>query len=190
MATSKIDVVNRVLSELAEPPVTNVSDTPSSRLIERRFDELLPTQIKRANWEWAIKYVEDDSPLAQNEFPEWNHNYSLPGDFGKFYRLGINSFELTEWKVYGNILATNHKPIRYYYIVDDPNLLSLEPIFTDAMVLYTAARVCLVVTEDSNLMQYLMKEYEQKMMEAILNNSMQEAIRSKPHNDFDRIQYI
>lgn len=184
---SKVDLVNQVLSEFARPPVANISDDDQALLISARLDVYLQELLQRCNWNFAIKYKSDNTPVTQNFSPDFVYTYQLPFDFGKIFKF--SQMWLAYEFVDGFILA-NQKPIMYYYIVNMADYSVLPILFQRVLTLYTAARVCLVLTNNEQLTLYLEKEYEQALSNAIKSNDMERLVSSTPYNDFDRFSYV
>jgi hypothetical protein len=187
---SQLQLVNRVLSELGRTPVTAITDKDNSIIIANKIDELFPEILLDCNWTWAIKYVNDGSPLVTNFSPDFTYTYQLPGDFGKFYRFATSGPQWGDYEFVDGYLLAQTKPVQYYYIVRDADYEVLPPLFARALILYTAAKVAPALTENQNLFMYLEKEYQKKRIDAILENDMQRSITQTPYNDFDRMNYV
>jgi len=184
---SLLDVVNQVLSELGRLPVDNVESDQNALLISQRIPYLLPELLLRTPWNWAIKYVTDNNPITQNFSPEYTYTYQLPADYGRMFKFWQMWYDYT---IIDNFVLANQRPINYYYVVNNTDIDILPPLFFQLLVLYTASRVALALTENQKLFQYLDQQYRMKLADAIRQNDMDRRIMSTPHNDFDRLSYI
>lgn len=187
---SKIQLVNRTLSELGKLAVASVNETESSQYVSAKIDELYPELLLDCAWDWAIVYREDSSPVSSDFSPDYEYTYALPGNFGSFYKWASTG---SQWPIYefvdGYLLAQTN-PVQYYYIRSDANYTDFSVLMARALVLYTAAKSAPTLTNNMQLAAYLEKEYEKKRIEAIIENRMRQSIQQVPYNDFDRIQYI
>lgn len=188
---TKLDVVNQTLNELGRLPVTNLNDSQDSQLISNKLDILLPQMLTRTDWNFAIKFVEDDNPLSQTFSPDFVYSYQLPADFGRMDRFSPDAVNFGFYfRLIDGLLATNSKPVKYYYVVNNVDYDVLPPNFYRALVLYAASTSCLTLTQDQSLKRELMQEYKDMLMGAILENNMERYVQSTPFNDFDRQVFV
>lgn len=185
-----LELVNRVLNEIGEPAVNAIDETHSSTFIANRIDDFIPQLLQITSWDFAVRLKDDNSPLSSNRFTDWQYNYQLPADFGQFFKFSRDAYNVINFDIYESILVSDTRPLKYYYISNQVNPDNFEPLFVDLLTLFTAARSAKAITEDKGLSQQLMSWFEHIKNEAVLQNSMQEAIRHKPHNDFDRNFFI
>lgn len=189
---SKLDVVNQILNELGREPVTSIVNTDdASIIISPRVDLLANELLLRAPWNFAIKYISNTTPLVASFSPDFLYSYQLPFDFGYLDRI---SPQTTNFGLYYRIIddqiCTNSLPLNFYYVVNQVDYSVISVMFQRALVLYTAADVCAVLTNNEALTKYLEAKYETKLNDAIRQNDMQRFIQSTPFNDFDRQIYI
>jgi hypothetical protein len=187
---TQLQLINRTLSELGKLPVTAINDGYDAQYVANKLAELLPELLLEYNWNFAVKYITDDSPLVLEFSPDYSYTYQLPGDFGHFFKWAATG---SQWPIYqftdGYLLA-QVKPVQYYYIVNTCAYEVLPPKFARALVLYTAAKSAPTITNNVNLTQYLEKEYEKALAKSILQNDMERSISTTPYNDFDRITFV
>ena len=68
---SLLDLVNRTLSELGRMSVQQVTDSPDAEAVQNKIIELAPEVLLDYNWNFAIVYVENSSPLTVNFSPDY-----------------------------------------------------------------------------------------------------------------------
>lgn len=187
---SKLQLVNRALSELGRLAVTSINESSDAQYLAAKIDELYPEVLLECNWTWAVIYRRDDTPLSANFSPDYTYTYQLPGDFGKFYRFASTG---TSWGIYAfmdDMLLANTKPVEYYYISNQAAYETLPPLFSRSLILYAAAKAAPTLTNNMQLAAYLQNEYVMIKTKAILENDMERAVTSMPYNDFDRITLV
>lgn len=187
---SKIDLVNRVLSELGKNPVIALTETDASAYISRKLDELYPELLLMWRWTWAIKYREDNTPNVLNYSPDYVYTYTLPADFGHFYKWAETGDQWPVYEFVNGFLLAQTRPVQYYYIVAAASYEVLQPLSARALVLYTAAKSANTLTNNQNLKKDLEIEFEKKIVQAITQNHMENPVTQMPYNDFNRIQFF
>lgn len=185
---AKLDVVNQALIELGKMPVAAISDSEAAQILSNKIDILLPLLILSDIFNWAIKFVSNDSPLVGQFSPEWLYQYQLPADFGRFFRFITNYFP-TSYAIMDGLLLTSQIPVQYYYVVNTIPFANLETTFYRALSLWTAADCCMVLTQSEKLTQYINSKFLDAKSQTILFNQTERMITSAP-NDFDRLTYI
>lgn len=188
---SLAEIVNQVLTEFGRLPIPDYTQDSSGILIANRVMTLLPELLLRTDWNFAIKYVTDDSPLSVNISPEYLYNYQLPPDYDRMDRVSWFSINFgLVYRIIDGVIMCNVRPIQYYYVVNNIDLNVMTPVFYRALVLYVAATTCSAITNDEKLRVILEKLYQQKMVDAIRQNDMDRMVVSTPYNDFGRPTYI
>jgi hypothetical protein len=190
--SSKLDVVNQVLSEIGRPPVASIANTDdASLIISPRVDLLSQELLLRTQWNFAVIYKQDTTPLPVSISPDFPWTYQLPANFGSFAQTSPQNpnFGLY-YRFINNYICTIANPIQYYYIVNQVDYTVITPLFSRALVLYTASDVCLSLTQNAQLTRYLKDKYMEKLDDALKQNDQQRYIQSTPYNDFNRSTYI
>lgn len=187
---SQLQLVNACLSEVGRPPVSNVNDSPDSQFISAKISTLYPEVLLECNWNWAIVYREDNTPLTMNFSPDYVYSYRLPGDFGQFYKWASTGAQWPIYAIVDGMLLAQTQPVQYYYITNQASFEVLSPLFSRTLVLYAAAKSALVLTSNTDLTKYLEVEYEKMRSRAILQNDMERSVMTMPYNDFDRRNYV
>ena len=191
--TTQLDVVNAALNELGFPAVTVLNENPASELLTNKSNLLLPELLLSTDWNFAIKFVEDNTPLTTLISPDYQYNYQLPADYNRMDRFSWqfnNGAFGFYYRIIDGVIMTNSRPILYYYVVNDADYSVLTPLFADALALFIAARSSTALTNKEALTKYLFEIYRDKLNAAILQNDMDRYVQSTPFNDFNRQTYI
>ncbi|MBX4189682.1 hypothetical protein KW791_00070 [Candidatus Parcubacteria bacterium] len=187
---SELQLVNRVLSELGRLAVSAITDSDDAQYVAAKLSEVYPELLLDYNWNFAVVYRADNTPLSTDFSPDYIYSYQLPGDFGKFFKWAATG---AQWPIYefaDGMLLAQTRPVQYYYISNQVAYTVLPPLFSRALVLYTAAKSAPTLTNNLKLSEYLEKEYEKSRIKAILQNDMERSVTTTPYNDFDRITYV
>jgi hypothetical protein len=188
---TKLDVVNQALNELGQVPVTAITDQPASIIIANKLDVLLPEMLLTTEWNWALKFVQDNTPNTVNLTPDFPYNYTLPPDYGRMCNISWQTINFgLYYRIMDNVIMTNSKPLLYYYVVNNVDYSVIPAIFYRALSLYAAATACDAITNNDSLSKKLQAKYERKLSDAIRQNDMDRYIASTPYNDFDRQTYV
>lgn len=187
---SQLQLVNRALSELGRLSVAAINDSQDAQYVAAKINELYPELLLEYNWNFAVVYRTDSTPLSTTFSPDYLYAYQLPGDFGKFFKWAATG---SQWPVYefaDGMLLAQTLPVQYYYISNQIPFVSLPPLFSRALILYAACKSSPTLTNNIQLSKYLEIEYERAINKAILQNDMERSVVSTPYNDFDRITYV
>lgn len=198
MPTSQIDVINQVLNEIGRPAIDAVvlqtQAPPDALVIQNKLNLLLPDLLLKAEWNFAIKYISNNTPNSVSFSPDFLYSYNLPADYGRFYAMSPLSTFNSNFGLYYSIIdgmfCTNTKPLQLYYIVNDADYSVLPSAFTRALVYYCAFEVSMPLTNNLELTAYLKQKYKEAFTDAVRYNDMERMVISTPFNDFDRQAYI
>jgi hypothetical protein len=190
---SLLDLTNRTLSEIGRQPVQSLNPpdiTPDSVIISNKIIELAPEVLQDYNWNFAIVYVADYSPLTTNFSPDFVYSYQLPGNYGKFFRWATTGAQWPLYEIVDGMMLANTLPIQYYYIANDTDFDAWPTLVARQLVLYAACKVAPTLTQNFKLVAYLKEEYKEARTKAILENDMERSVQSTPYNDFNRITFV
>lgn len=187
---SQLQLVNRCLSELGRLAVASINDSQDAQYVAAKIDELYPEVLQEANWNFAVIYREDFTPLSTDFSPDFIYSYQLPGDFGQFFKWAATGAQWPSYEFADGLLLAQTLPVQYYYISNQAPYSLLQVLFARALILYAAAKSAPTLTNNVNLTNYLQKEYERILVKAILQNDMQRSVETTPYNDFDRITFV
>ncbi len=142
LPVAKIDVINQALLELGRLPVIQETDSKDAQVIGTKLDILLPVLLASTTWNFAIKFVYNNTPTTQVLSPDFVFNYVLPFDFGRFFKFSTNTFPLY-YEILDNLLLVNVKPVQYYYVVNNVDYEVITALFYRALAIYAAADTCI-----------------------------------------------
>lgn len=162
--TSEVGIVSEALMQLGLPPVLNLdddSDAPTRvarRIINQRRQAFL------ANNQWNFATIQGVATLVADRAPtiDYDAYYSVPADCLRVVRVGSSDDPIgqNDWAYQGGeILYTGDAatiPIEYVKDVTDYSLWS--PLVVDAFILELAVKLCMPLTRDLKMKDFLMKE--------------------------------
>lgn len=186
---SKLTVINQALLAIGAAPVANENESERSKFISEKLEHLLPILLLSETWRFAIKYREDNTLITQNFSPDYRYTYQLPFDYGRFVQLGNNRLVL-DFVLIEELILSNTKPFRYYYVVNTIDYSIMPPLFARTLALYAAADSAIPLTQNVQLANLLNTQYLQEKTNALLLNNMERDIKGAPYNDFDRVMYV
>lgn len=192
---SLLDLTNYALAELGRPNVTTIdpldpSTSPDAIYVSNKIIELYKEVLLDYEWNFAVVFVQDYSPLTTNFSVDYVYSYALPGDFGRFFQWAYTG---ADWPIYAfmdGMLLANTLPVQYYYIRSDVPFEFWPPLVARMLVLYAACKSCPSLTNDVKLTAYLKEEYREMRMKAITQQDMERSVVGTRYNDFDRINFV
>jgi len=192
---SRLSTVNQALLEIGRPKVSNVNDSSDSKLMDSKIDILLPLMLQYEDWNFAIKYVSDNTPITQPFTPDYQNTYQLPYDYGRMFSWGNFDNHFSDpsaqpFLITDGLISTNDMPANYYYIVNDIDVSAVSIMFWRALVLYIASDSALVLTQNTELTGYLKNKYDDALIDATSRNGMERFVVSKPYNAFNRSDFV
>lgn len=187
---SLLELVNNGLSEIGRLPVEKVTDSPDAQVMQNKILELYKEVLLDYNWNFAVVYVANFSPLTINFSPDYVYSYQLPGNYGKFFQWASTGAQWPIYAIWDGLLLANTLPVQYYYIANDVDFEFWPPLVARLLILYAACKVCLQLTNNEKLTMYLKNEYLEARTKAIRQNDMERPVASTPYNDFDRITFV
>ena len=187
---SLLDLTNRALAELGRLNVQVITNSPDAIYVSNKILELYQEVLLDYNWNFAVTYVANYSPLTTNFSPDYVYSYDLPGNYGKFFKWATTGAQWPIYEIVDGMMLANTLPIQYYYIRNDMPFETWPPLVARQLVLYAAAKSAPTLTNNMQLAAYLEKEYEKARTKAILENDMERPVNSTPYNDFDRITFV
>lgn len=189
-----IDIANKALLELGQEKITTVDDTtPNGSIINSCYSLILAKELSLHNWSFAIKRAL--LPVL-TEIPAWGFGlqYQLPADCLKvvqvndYFNVIINSYAVSDpspYRIENNRILTNYDaPLKIKYVSSDIDTASYDVNFADALSCKLAYKICKKITQDDNLKQQLLKDYEMSIAEAIKKNAIEQPPVQLLSNEF------
>lgn len=187
-----LDIVNGTLALMAQVPVSSVNDTDKSLIISNNVDRYFQDLLRREMWNFALAFIFDNTPNTTNISGEFLYNYTLPYNYGRFFRF--------QWRtspqfgfyyvILDGVMMTNSRPVSYYYVVNDCSLNVISAPFEQALIYYLAAEYTLPLTNNEKLSAQNRALYYEKLADAVQQNNMELYISQTPYNSFDRQTFI
>ena len=193
---SLIELTNRTLAELGRTPIESLSPSlnnpvpPEAIIVSNKILELYKEVLLDYNWNVAVVYVTNSSPLTTNFSVDFVYSYELPGNYGKFFQFAYTGADWPIYAIWDGMLLANTLPVQYYYIANDLPFETWPPLVVRYLVLYAAAKCSPTLTNNLELTKYLEIEYEKIRIRAIEQNDMERSVQSTRYNDFDRVTFV
>lgn len=188
---SSIDIINRALIKIGEPPIANYKQGPNGISMGVVYEDMRKMLLSAHYWQFAIKRAVlarlDEKSLA----PEFNYMYALPSDCLQLMKVGVaykrpNLSDYifmpdTRYSVEGNKILTNEKEklhISYVANIDKPSLFSR--IFREALISRIAAEISVRLKQNLQTRQLLDQEFAGLLNEASSKNEILRDIETMP----------
>jgi hypothetical protein len=162
MAASETDIVNDALGRLGISPVMALTDSTKQAQFSNRFYESTRDEVLASHpWNFASKRA----VLAQLATPpdfEWSYAYQLPTD--NLRLLQLNGYDLGKvrdpWHIEGNRLLTDAEKAEVRYIARVTDTTFYPALFSEALSLKLASKLCAPLTGRFDQPTALMQEYD------------------------------
>ena len=152
-----LDICNLALSRLGESPIAalDANGSLASRLCYMHYHPVRREVLCANRWSFAIVRV----TLRSAEEPQGDDTHqlrhSLPQDCLRV--LGVNA---RSWTLRGRAVYASSPEIRLQYIADVEDSALFDPLFTEALVLRLAWKLCIPLINSTTARQALGEEYQ------------------------------
>jgi hypothetical protein len=177
-----IDIINRALAKLGEPPISSLEgDRKSARLAASIYDNVLGAEISAHAWHFA-KTRQTLAALAEKPAFGWDFQYRLPpealrvleaGPWPQGVTLDFVGGDTAAFTLEGDRILSDHGPalnLIYLRRVTDPGLY--PPLFTETLAARLAAEMCESITGSSGKKEGAWGEYRAAVGEARRVNAL------------------
>lgn len=172
MATSAVAVCNLALSELAEKPITDLSDnTERARLCNTFYKEALRHVLRQHNWRCSIKRV-SLSRLQTAPAYEFAYAYELPPDWIRTVGTSLDADGL-KWTQEGNKILTDEAAVLIRYVYMNEAVGTWDSAMTSTVAAYLASMLAGGVTEGASKKQLMHNIYLLRLKEAKATDSQE-----------------
>jgi hypothetical protein len=158
-ASSRLTVVNGILAQFAELPVTVPDETEHSKTIDSELNRLVPLfQEATMDWSFLRTTVKLSTPLSESVSPEWGYTFQFPADYLRIKKVHYalaNSFEIR-----GDQILADSSSITIDYIRLSDSFSKFPRHFENALIFYCASILCLPITRQDDLSIKIVKYYE------------------------------
>lgn len=161
--STETEIANRTLSRLGENFITSLAQQNSieARLLTLFFNSTIDELLSEFNWSFAIERIALASVSTSN-YTDFSYKYDLPNNYLKVINL-IDSTDYSDleddWRIEGKNIYTNLSPTYIKYVKKITNATELPPIFTEALILRLAMKVCMKLTQNRTLLNDITREY-------------------------------
>jgi hypothetical protein len=179
---SQIDICNQALSWLGGNLITSLDDPQTeARLCKANYDPLRKALLETGHFDFAV--VRERWITPEVDAPAWgySHQFKIPSDY-KVLRvrrdsqtnISTNSSSqdaLVDWIQSEDKIQVSEPIILTTSAVDIEDVNKFSQLFRQALAARIAADICIALTADRVLMEWLVDLYETKMDEATGYNS-------------------
>ena len=162
MAASETDIVNDALGRLGISPIMALTDATKQAQFSNRFYESTRDEVLASHpWNFATKRAVLAQLATAPEF-EWLFAYQLPSD--NLRLLQLNGYELGRtldtWAIEGNKLLTDSDKAEVRYIARVTDTTLYPALFSEALSIKLAAKLCAPLTGRFDQPTALIQEYD------------------------------
>ena len=183
---SKIEIINRALLKLGEPPVSSVNDTAFGKSYEMIYEDMKNLLLSSYPWRFAVDLRRVSR--CDEKYGE-RYKYPLPSDcallLGVFIEGGINlNYDLAD-----NCIVCSYADgidMEYVKIIDDDTYFPF--VFREALVAKIAAELAMRLKQNAGLKQLYDNEFYNFIRQAELNNEISKSVENLPDNSWIRIR--
>ncbi len=193
---SKIEIINRALLKLGEPPIASLNDAAFATSYEMIFNDVKNLLLSAYPWRFAVK----TKKLARLEKMFFNRfMYQLPADFLLLIKVYIRTdadvadFRLVSAEDYeiadGCVTAFYKGAIQIDYVArldDDSNF---SPLFREAMAAKMAAELAMRLKHSVAIKQTFDNEFFNLIRQAELNNEIMKSAEFLPDGSWIKIRH-
>lgn len=188
MAVGEIEVVNRALTFIGEPPITSLDDdTKGARQAKTNLPLARSVVLRSHFWKFATARVRLPQ-LAEAPAFGWKFAFQLPSDFVRLWRVnpgGPNAQVLeTPYRIEGDRLLTDDSEINIIYMRDVTDLSKWDPLAQEALAYRLAADISMVIVQNANITQQLQQQFDRVLAEARSTDSMENPSRELEANEW------
>lgn len=188
---SKIEIINRALLKLGEPPVASLNDAAFGRSYDIIYNDVKDLLLSSYPWRFAVAMSE----LAKMEEQYNGKNmYQLPPDcllllrvfgVGNVFPEEVRNVSGRNYELANNCVVTvlkNGVSVEYVRVVDDDS--TFPPLFREAIAAKVAAELAMRLKHSLTLKQTMESEFFTLIRQAELNNEIMKDVELVPDNSW------
>lgn len=152
-----LDICNMALSRLGESPITAIDPNGNlpARLCYMHYHPVRREVLCAHRWSFAtctanLQSSENTSPGSMHQL-----RHCLPADC-----LRVLAVNTRSWTLRGRAIYTTTPGVRLLYIADVEDPALFEPLFTEALTLRLAWKLCIPLINSTTARQALGEEYQ------------------------------
>lgn len=182
MSDASINIINRALIKLGQPPVASIGQAPNGTMWGLLYIDQRDLLLADYFWRFAMKTA-DLAPDADKPLSTYKYAYTLPADFISLFKFGIaykqpnysNNIIMSDerYSIEGNkILCDVPDVLRIMYTarVEDDKFFS--PWFREALVARMAAEMAARLKQSVDLQRALNQEFASYLERAEANDAI------------------
>lgn len=150
-----LDICNTALAKLGEPPLDSLDPNGClpSRLCYMHYHPARREVLCAARWSFAVRKT---TLTAAEESTNGTSSvaHSLPPDC-----LRVLEVSHRQWSLRGRSIYCPPTSIRVYYIADEEDPGLFDPLFTEALAVRLACKLCIPILNSTTALQALRDEY-------------------------------
>lgn len=183
---SKIEIVNRALMKLGEPPISSLNDVVFGKSYEIIYDDVKKLLLSIYPWRFAID-VKNLNRLDEKKKDKFV--YLLPNEclflikvFGGFRDDDTNL--ISGYEVFGNsILCDYDNGVKIEYVKNIGEEY-FSALFREAMAAKLASELALRIKNSSEIKQMMENEFYMLIRHAELNNEIEKDLEMLPDSSW------
>ena len=186
---SKIEIINRALLKLGEPPISSLSDAAFGKSYEMIYDDVKKLLLSAYPWRFATTIKQ----LAQQQekFGK-RYMYRLPFDCLLLLRVIDTDLaaSLSCYELAGQSIVLEQQAVvaaEYVQNVDDDATFS--PLFREALAAKIAAELAMRLKHSVNFKQVFENEFYNLILQAELTNEIAKCVEQMPENSWVSVRH-
>lgn len=176
---AKVEIVNRALMKLGEPPVSSLNDAVFGKSYEIIYDDIKELLLSSYPWRFSleIKYL----PKLEEKYGD-KCMYKLPGDCLLLVNVfGPSKSDVTEVRAYSHqayevvnncIVSYLDRGVMAEYVKNIDDDLEFSPLFREALATKIASELAMRIKHSTTIKQMLDSEFIMLIRRAELNNEI------------------
>lgn len=165
---SVVEICNRALDKLGEPPIVSLADdTKASRACNRAYTAVRDAVLRDHPWNCAMARA---SLAADGEAPAWGYarRFPLPVDCLRVLAAAPDdATPETRWVVEGRAVLTDAPaPLRIRYLRRLTDTSLFDPLLIEALAARLAVELCEALTQSNTKRRALLEDFEAIMIRA------------------------
>jgi hypothetical protein len=183
MSISKVDIINKALTQVGAAPITSIDDdSNNARIINRVYETSLRSILSECKWNFATKRALLSSLTDEVDwyYTGETYVYQKPADMIKIYGT---SYAPAVWREEGDyiIADTADLGILYVYYLDNPTKYSAS--FIDALVDRLCSDIAYMIVNSATLGEQYKKLYEAVSLPKAMSSNSQSGVQQTLQDD-------
>lgn len=185
---SKLEIINRALLKLGEPPVSSLNDTAFGKSYEMIYDDVKKLLLSAYPWRFATAL---QSLVQEQEKYGARYLYALPEDCLLLLRVFDTNTEtaLLEYEIAGQAIALEtNADISVEYVQDIDDDASFSALFREALAAKIASELAMRLKHSINFKQVFENEFYNLILQAELTNEIAKCVEVMPDNSWVKVR--